>query len=409
MERQGFELPLLIGGATTSQIHTSVKIDPQYHGAVVYVADASRAVGVTNTLLSKDRRKAYITEIKEKYQRLREQRAGQQKDRIQTSLKEARANKLATDWSHYQATTPAFTGIKVFDDYPLSELVDYIDWNPFFKAWELTGKFPKILEDPTIGKEATQLYKDANDMLKRIVNEKWLQARAVIGFFPANTVNDDDIELYSDDSRNEVRTVFHTLRQQISRRNNAPNLALADYIAPKDSGVADHIGAFAVTTGIGIDKKVAEFEADHDDYNSILLKALADRLAEAFAERMHERVRREFWGYASAENLSNEELIKEEYRGIRPAPGYPACPDHTEKAVLWELIDPAGNAGITITESYAMLPTASVSGMYFAHPEARYFGTGKIGRDQVKDYARRKGIEVSEVERWLASVLGYDA
>jgi 5-methyltetrahydrofolate--homocysteine methyltransferase len=409
MERQGFEVPLLIGGATTSQIHTSVKIDPQYKGAVVYVVDASRAVGVASNLLSEDRRTAYITEVKDKYRLLREQRADQQQGRTLTRLNDARNNKLATDWSHYQACTPAFTGIRVFDDYPLSELIDYIDWSPFFKAWELAGKFPKILDDPTIGKEATQLYNDANAMLKRIVNEKWLQARAVIGFFPANTVNDDDIELYSDDSRSEARAVLHTLRQQISRRNDAPNLALADYIAPKDSGVADYIGAFAVTTGIGIEQKIAEFEADHDDYNSILLKALADRLAEAFAERMHERVRREFWGYASAENLSSEELIREEYRGIRPAPGYPACPDHTEKATLWELIDPAGNAGITLTESFAMLPTAAVSGLYFAHPEARYFGTGKIGRDQVEDYARRKGIGVSEVERWLASVLGYDA
>ena len=409
MERQGFELPLLIGGATTSQIHTSVKIDPQYRGAVVYVADASRAVGVASTLLSADRRKAYIAEIKEKYQRLRDQRAGQQQARTLTSLKDARANKFATEWSQHPIVKPTFTGLKLFDDYPLAELVDYIDWSPFFKAWELAGKFPKILDDPIIGAEATQLFKDANAMLESIVSEKWLQARAVIGFFPANTVNDDDIELYTDDSRSEVRAVIHTLRQQINRRNNAPNLALADYVAPEDSGVADHIGAFAVTAGIGIEKKVAEFEADHDDYNSILLKALADRLAEAFAERMHERVRREFWGYATTEDLSNEALIKEEYRGIRPAPGYPACPDHTEKRTLWELIQPDVNAGMTLTESFAMLPTASVSGLYFAHPGARYFGTGKLGRDQVEDYAKRKGIEVSEVERWLASVLGYDA
>jgi 5-methyltetrahydrofolate--homocysteine methyltransferase len=408
MERLGFELPLLIGGATTSQIHTSVKIDPQYHGAVVYVPDASRAVGVASTLLSKDRRAAYITETKDKYRQLREQRALQQEERKLASLNEARANKLATDWVHYQAFTPAFTGLKVFDDYPLSELVDYIDWNPFFKAWELTGKFPKILDDPTVGEQATQLFHDAKAMLQQIVSEKWLTARAVIGFFPANTVNDDDIEVYTDEARGEVRTVLHTLRQQLVRRNNAPNLALADYVAPRDSGVADYIGAFAVTTGIGIERKVAEFEADHDDYNSILLKALADRLAEAFAERMHERVRKEFWGYAPTESLSSEALVREEYRGIRPAPGYPACPDHTEKGTLWELIDPATNAGITITESYAMLPTAAVSGLYFAHPEARYFGTGKIGRDQVKDYARRKGMEVSVVERWLASVLGYN-
>jgi 5-methyltetrahydrofolate--homocysteine methyltransferase len=273
----------------------------------------------------------------------------------------------------------------------------------------LTGKYPAILEDATVGEEASKLYADANAMLKRIVGEHWLQARAVIGLFPASTVNDDDIELYTDDSRTEVRTVLHTLRQQMAKRNEAHNLALADYVAPKDSGVADYVGAFAVTAGIGIEDKIAEFEADHDDYNSILLKALADRLAEAFAERMHERVRKEFWGYAAAENLGNEELIREEYRGIRPAPGYPACPDHTEKRTLWQLIEPDRNAGMTITESYAMLPTASVSGFYFSHPEARYFGTGKIGRDQVEDYARRKGMEVAEVERWLASVLGYEA
>ncbi len=298
--------------------------------------------------------------------------------------------------------------MKVFDNYPLAELVRYIDWGPFFKAWELAGKFPQILDDAIVGGEATRLYGDANAMLKQIVSEKWLRARAVIGFYPANTVGDDDIELYTDDTRAEVRTVFHTLRQQIAHRGDAPNFALADFIAPRDSGVADYLGAFAVTAGIGIEERVAAFEADHDDYNSILLKALADRLAEAFAERMHERVRQEFWGYASAESLSSEELIREEYRGIRPAPGYPACPDHTGKALLWALLDPAGNAGMTLTESFAMLPTASVSGLYFAHPGARYFGIGKIGRDQVADYARRKGITVSEVERWLAPVLGYD-
>ncbi|MDH5515249.1 MAG: methionine synthase, partial [Gammaproteobacteria bacterium] len=408
MERLGFELPLLIGGATTSQIHTSVKIDPQYHGPVIYVADASRAVGVAGILLSEEKRGEFITKTKTRYRELREQRAAQQQDRNLVSLNAARANKFVTDWGAYVPVKPSFTGLKVFDDYSLAELVDYIDWGPFFKAWELTGKFPKILDDAVVGEEATRLYQDANAMLKRIVNEKWLQARAVVGLFPANTVNDDDIELYTSDARDEVQAVFHTLRQQLVRRNNAPNLALADYIAPKDSGVEDYIGAFAVTTGIGIEDKVAEFEADHDDYNSILLKALADRLAEAFAERMHQRVRKEFWGYAKAENLSNDELVREEYRGIRPAPGYPACPDHTEKGTLWSLIRPDVNAGMTLTESYAMLPTAAVSGLYFSHPEARYFGTGKLAKDQVKDYARRKGMKVREVERWLASVLGYE-
>ena len=408
MQRLGMDLPLLIGGATTSQIHTSVKIDPQYRGAVVYVADASRAVGVASKLLSADNRKAYIAGIKERYQELREQRAGQQQARKLASLAEARANRFQTDWASYKPAVPGFLGIRVFADYPLAELVDRIDWTPFFKAWELAGKFPRILDDEVVGKEATRLFEDARAMLDKIVREKWLTARAVIGFFPANTTAEDDVTLYTDDSRAEVQRVFHFLRQQMKRRNQAPNHSLADFIAPADSGVKDYLGAFAVTAGIGIDAKVAEFEADHDDYSSILLKALADRLAEAFAERMHERVRKEFWGYASAENLSNTELIKETYRGIRPAPGYPACPDHTEKGILWELIDPVSNAGISITESFAMVPTASVSGFYFAHPEARYFGTGKIARDQVEDYAARKGMSIEDTERWLAPVLGYD-
>jgi len=408
MQRRGLTLPLLIGGATTSRIHTAVKIDPNYAGVVVYVPDASRAVGVASSLLSEDRRTDYIRGIKDTYRALREQRAAQQQERKLLGLAQARANKFSADWSHYKVTQPAFTGLKVFDDYPLAELVRYIDWSPFFKTWELSGRFPQILDDATVGGEATRLYDDANAMLKRIVSERWLRARAVIGFFPANTVNDDDIELYTDESRSAVRTVIHTLRQQIVHRGDAPDFALADFIAPQDTGIGDYIGAFAVTTGIGIEERIAAFEADHDDYNSIMLKALADRLAEAFAERMHERVRQEFWGYTPAESLSNEELIREEYRGIRPAPGYPACPDHTEKAILWDLIDPAGNAGMTLTESFAMLPTASVSGMYFAHPEARYFGIGKIGRDQVEDYARRKGMSISETERWLAPVLGYE-
>jgi 5-methyltetrahydrofolate--homocysteine methyltransferase len=407
MERQGFDIPLLIGGATTSQIHTSVKIDPQYRGAVVYVPDASRAVGVASTLLSEDKRKAYIAGIKEKYEQLRVQRAGQQQSRTLASLADARANKFKADWGSYQPAKPEFPGLQVFDDYPLAELVSHIDWNPFFKAWELAGKFPKILDDEVVGKEARRLFEDAQAMLEKIVSEKWLQARAVIGLFPANTVNDDDVELYTDESRSEVLTTFHFLRQQMNRRRQAPNHCLADYIAPRDAGVDDYMGAFAVTAGIGIEDKLAEFEADHDDYSSILLKALADRLAEAFAERMHERVRQEFWGYASAENLSNEELIKEEYRGIRPAPGYPACPDHTEKGILWELIEPNVNAGMTITESFAMLPTAAVSGFYFSHPEARYFGTGKLARDQVESYAVRRGMSIEETERWLAPVLGY--
>jgi len=408
MQRLGFSLPLLIGGATTSQIHTSVKIDPQYENAVVYVPDASRAVGVASSLLSEQNRTTYIAGIKEKYRELREQREGQQRARTFTGLSEARANRLKTDWDNYQAVTPAFLGTKVFNEYPLAELATRIDWGPFFKAWELAGRFPQILEDEVVGTEARKLFDDATAMLRRIIQEKWLTARAVIGFYPANSVNFDDVELYTDDARSEVLTTFHFLRQQMSRRREAPNFCLADFIASKESGVADYLGVFAVTAGIGIERKLAEFEADHDDYHAILLKALADRLAEAFAERLHERVRQEFWGYAPGESLSNEELLREEYRGIRPAPGYPACPDHTEKGILWELIDPAGNAGITLTESYAMLPTAAVSGFYFSHPESRYFGTGKIGRDQVEDYARRKGMSIEETARWLAPVLGYE-
>ena len=408
MQRQGFSLPLLIGGATTSKIHTSVKIDPQYENAVVYVPDASRAVGVASSLLSEENRKAYIAGVKEKYQQLREQREGQQQARKLASLGEARANRFGNDWDNYHPATPTFLGTQVFADYPLAELATRIDWGPFFKTWELAGRYPQILEDEVVGQEARRLFDDATTMLRQIIQEKWLTAKAVIGFYPANTVNDDDVELYADNSRTDVLTTFHFLRQQMQKRRQAPNLCLADFIAPKDSGVEDYIGAFAVTTGIGIESKLAEFEPDHDDYSAILLKALADRLAEAFAERMHERVRQEFWGYAPGESLSNDELIKEEYRGIRPAPGYPACPDHTEKQILWELIDPLGNAGISITESFAMLPTASVSGLYFAHPESSYFGTGKLGRDQVEDYARRKGMTKREVERWLGSVLGYE-
>ena len=408
MQRRGFTLPLLIGGATTSQIHTSVKIDPQYENAVVYVPDASRAVGVASSLLSADQRGDYIAQLKDRYRQLREQREAQQQTRQLATLQEARANRFSNDWEHYQPVAPTFTGTQVFDDYPLAELATRIDWGPFFKTWELAGRYPDILEDEVVGSEARCLFDDATTMLRQIIQEKWLTARAVIGFYPASTVNDDDVELYTDTSRGEVLTTFHFLRQQMHKRRQAPNQCLADFIAPKATGIADYIGAFAVTAGIGIETKLAEFEADHDDYHAILLKALADRLAEAFAERMHERVRKEFWGYAAGENLGNKELIREEYRGIRPAPGYPACPDHTEKQTLWELIDPLGNAGISVTESFAMLPAASVSGLYFSHPESAYFGTGKIGRDQVEDYAVRKGMPVSEVERWLAPVLGYE-
>jgi 5-methyltetrahydrofolate--homocysteine methyltransferase len=296
----------------------------------------------------------------------------------------------------------------VFEDYPLEDLVERIDWTPFFQAWELAGRFPAILDDEIVGIEARKLYADAQAMLERIVREKWLKAAAVIGFWPANSVDFDDIELYTDDTRSTVLTRLHHIRQQMERQAGKPNLCLSDFIAPKESGVPDYLGGFAVTAGIGIDAKLAEFEAQHDDYHAILLKALADRLAEAFAERLHERVRKEFWGYAPNENYSNEELIKEAYRGIRPAPGYPACPDHTEKGTMWGLLQPDARIGLQLTESYAMYPTAAVSGWYFAHPQAQYFGVGKIGRDQVEDYARRKGWSLAEAERWLAPILGYD-
>jgi 5-methyltetrahydrofolate--homocysteine methyltransferase len=413
MERLEMNIPLMIGGATTSRIHTAVKIDPKYSDAVVYVADASRAVGVAGELLSDERKKVYVQNIKDEYEIMREQRIRRTANRKTFTLQQARDNAFKCDWKNYTPPKPAFLGIKVFEKYPLEELTRYIDWTPFFHAWELAGKYPKILQDEIIGEEATSLFNDAQRMLKQIVDEKWLQARAVIGFFPANSVA-DDIELYSDDDRVDVKAVLHNLRQQMAKPSDRANRCLSDYVAPRDinnkaSAIKDYVGAFAVTTGVGIDEHVARFEADHDDYSSIMLKALADRLAEAFAECMHAHVRKEFWGYAVDEKLGNEELIKEAYQGIRPAPGYPACPDHTEKATLWSLLEPDKNAGITITESFAMLPTASVSGFYFSHPDAKYFGTGKIKKDQVEDYAKRKGNDIKVVERWLAPVLDYEA
>jgi 5-methyltetrahydrofolate--homocysteine methyltransferase len=407
MQRLGLEIPLLIGGATTSRIHTAVKIDPKYQGPVVYVADASRAVGVAGDLLSEERRDDYIKAIKDEYVLMREQREQRTSTKKSVSLEQARNNGFKPDWDNYTPPVPAFTGLKTFEDYDLQALVDYIDWTPFFHTWELAGKYPKILDDDIVGEHARQLFDDARAMLEKIVDEKWLSARAVIGFFPANSF-DDDILVFSDESREEVVTVLHHLRQQLAKPRERPNWCLSDFIAPAETEVRDYIGAFAVTTGIGIEEHVQRFEAVHDDYSSIMLKALADRLAEAFAEHMHARVRREFWGYAADENLKNEELIGEAYRGIRPAPGYPACPDHTEKQTLWALIEPDKNAGIEITDSYAMIPASSVSGWYFSHPQSQYFGTGKIQRDQVEDYAERKGLKIQEVERWLAPVLAYD-
>ncbi|THK42403.1 methionine synthase [Methylophaga sp. SB9B] len=408
MERLGFEIPLMIGGATTSLIHTAVKIDPNYHGPVIYVKDASRAVGVAQNLVSKITRDDFVGKIKTDYQTKREQHKGRKSTRRLLTLKQARANKTKIDWPTYQAVKPAQTGIQVFDDYPLQELVDRIDWTPFFQSWELAGRYPRILTDEIVGEHATHLFEDAKKMLKQIVDEKWLKARAVIGLFPANSVGDDDIEIYTDDSRQQVLMKLHSLRQQAEKPPGRPNAALADFLAPKETGVEDYIGAFAVTAGIGIDEHIERFEADHDDYHSIMLKALADRLAEAFAERMHERVRKEFWGYKKDEQLDNEDLIDEKYQGIRPAPGYPACPDHTEKGLLWDLLDVEKRIGMTLTESFAMLPTAAVSGFYFAHPESRYFGLGKISEDQVKDYAKRKNWTLDYAERWLAPALSYD-
>ena len=410
MQRLGLKLPLLIGGATTSRTHTAVKVEPQYQNApVVHVLDASRSVAVVSSLLTKNtgEHEQFIQTVKTEYAQIREARVGRQSVKQYLSLAQARANKLRLDWDHYTPPEPRFTGVKTFEDYPLQELVDYIDWTPFFQSWQLAGKYPAILQDSVVGVEATKLLDDAQKMLRQIVTEKWLTARAVFGLFPANTVNDDDIVLFTDESRTtELATTRH-LRQQNQKAPGQANFCLGDFVAPATSGRADYLGAFAVTAGIGIEKWVQQFEEQHDDYHAIMLKALADRLAEALAERLHARVRREYWGYAAGENLENEQLIAEAYQGIRPAPGYPACPEHTEKRTLWQLLQP-DKLGITLTESCAMYPAAAVSGWYFSHPEAKYFGLGQIGRDQVEDYARRKGMSVAETERWLAPVLNYD-
>jgi 5-methyltetrahydrofolate--homocysteine methyltransferase len=407
MEREGFKLPLLIGGATTSRMHTAVKIAPNYSGPTVYVPDASRAVSVVSSLLG-DGNGEFAAQVRADYDATRQQRAAQRRDIRRATLAEARANKCQLDWQAYTPPAPAFLGIKVFDDYDLEDLSRYIDWTPFFKSWDLAGAYPRILEDKTVGEAARALFADAREMLKQIIEEGWLKPRAVIGFWPANSTDDDDIVVYADASRSAVLTTFHTLRQQMVRPRGRPNLALADFLAPRDSGVKDFIGAFAVSAGFGLDEVVRRLEGGHDDYGAIMAKALADRLAEAFAERLHERVRKEFWGYVGDEGLDNLALIREQYTGIRPAPGYPACPDHTEKRILFDLLRVEDNSGIRLTENFAMMPAASVSGYYFAHPQSRYFGVSKIERDQVQDYAARKGMSVQEVERWLAPVLGYD-
>ncbi|MEZ5538303.1 MAG: methionine synthase [Thiolinea sp.] len=466
MQRQDFHVPLLIGGATTSKIHTAVKIEPQYdNDIVVYVQDASRAVGVASSLLSKEQKAGYVANIRAEYEQVRVKRAANQTERKLVSIADARANGFKVDWKEYTPPKPVLLQqtaltprpplpevegekkqycciahemqakmaeqkaakqqqsvipdgaellhsgagcILRFEDYPLDELVERIDWTPFFRSWELAGKFPAILRDTVVGTEASRLYEDARAMLKQLVDEKWVRAKALVGFFPANAEG-DDIVVYADEDRTRARATLHNLRMQMDRNGQQPNYSLGDFVAPKDSSKADWMGVFAVSSGFGIEPHLEAFRAKHDDFSAIMLEALCDRLAEALAERIHERVRKEFWGYAADETLANDALIAEKYQGIRPAPGYPACPDHTEKATLWELLDVETNTGMTITESFAMYPASSVSGWYFSHPDSRYFGIGRIARDQVEDYARRKGMSVEEMERWLAPVLGYEA
>ena len=406
MERQGLKIPLIIGGATTSKTHTAVKIEPQYSGVTVHVLDAGRAVGVASNLLSdnEDTYNNYVIDVKQDYDRVRKQRAGRTSTKQYLPFAAAQNNTLSLD---YDPVKPTFLGTKVFDNYSLEELTDYIDWTPFFKSWQLHGKFPAILKDEVVGGEAQKLYNDARSMLRRIIDEKWLTAKAIVGFYPVNRTGADTVTVYSDEARSEAIAQLEHLRQQRKKAPGQPNLSLADFIAPA-GGSVDYLGGFAVTAGIGIEEHVKRFEADHDDYNAIMLKALADRFAEALAERMHERVRKEFWAYDADEALTNEDLVAEKYTGIRPAPGYPACPEHTEKGKLFELLDVEKEIGIRLTESYAMYPAAAVSGWYFAHPQSKYFGLGAIGKDQVADYAKRKGWSIEEAERWLSPSLNYE-
>jgi 5-methyltetrahydrofolate--homocysteine methyltransferase len=406
MERQNFELPLLIGGATTSRVHTAVKIHPNYHkGQAVYVTDASRAVGVAQSLMSKEARGPYVEGVREDYRQIAAAHARGQDDKKRLSLADARANGLKLDLAQPAAPRPQFLGTKVLENYPLDKLVPYIDWTPFFQTWELTGRYPAILHDEKYGEAARSLFDDAQAMLKQIVDEKWVQASAVIGFWPASREG-DDIRVYDDKGQSQIATL-HGLRQQIARRDGRPNVSIADFVLPGQDAPADHVGAFAVTAGIGEDAIADRFKHANDDYSAIMIKALADRLAEAFAEHLHERVRKEFWGFAPDEKFSPAELIAESYQGIRPAPGYPAQPDHTEKETLFKLIE-GERIGVNLTESFAMWPGASVCGLYFSHPQSHYFGVGKIERDQVEDYARRKGWSTEECERWLAPILNYD-
>jgi 5-methyltetrahydrofolate--homocysteine methyltransferase len=411
MEREGFTCPLLIGGATTSKVHTAVKINPNYKaGQAVYVLDASRAVGVVSNLLSETANAPFIANIRSEYAKVRQTHLANEAKKQRISLAAARENKFKIDWSNFKPVKPTFMGPRTYANYDLASLVPYIDWTPFFQTWELSGRFPAILTDNQVGAEAKALFDDAQALLKRMIAEKWVTASAVVGFWPANSVG-DDIELYTGEPRHSKLATLHTLRQQIARDPNRDraHTALADFIAPKETGLADYVGGFAVTAGLGEEAAIEKHIKKTDDYSRIIAKALCDRLAEAFAEAMHHKVRTELWGYAKGEALSPDDLILEKYQGIRPAPGYPAQPDHTEKATLWKLMDVRHAIDIELTESYAMWPGASVSGFYFAHPQSHYFGVGKVERDQVEDYAARKNWTVAEAERWLAPVLNYDA
>jgi 5-methyltetrahydrofolate--homocysteine methyltransferase len=406
MERLKFDKPLLIGGATTSKVHTAVRIEPSFSGSTTHVKDASRSVGVVGNLLNPEKKDKFISDIKAEYIKVREDHRKRRSAFDIVSLEEARKKRFEIDFKSYRPKPPERPGVTVFEDYPLVELIHYIDWSPFFRVWELSGKFPAIFDDPRVGEQAKELFGDAGRLLSKIANEKLLEARAVIGLFPANAAG-DDIEIYADENRDNIIAVVHSLRQQKGRATRGFNACLTDFVAPRDSKIEDYMGAFVVSAGFGAKELAEKYKNEGDDYNSIMVKALADRLAEAFAERMHARVRKEFWGYAPQESLTNYELIAEKYAGIRPAPGYPACPDHTEKKTLFELLDATDKIGVSLTESYAMFPAASVSGWYFSHPESCYFGLGRIGEDQVKDYALRKGMSVDEVERWLKPNLAY--
>jgi 5-methyltetrahydrofolate--homocysteine methyltransferase len=407
MQHAKMNLPLLIGGATTSRIHTAVKIDPAYDGPVVHVLDASRSVPVVSELVSSEFRPAFEAKTKQEYVKLRADHATRQQEKNFIPLDEARKNKTKVDWTQWQPTPPTFLGKREWLNYPIEELARYIDWTPFFQTWMLYGRYPGILKDAKVGAEATRLFADAQKMLQEIIESKSLQANGTVAFFPARATATDDVELFEPSDPTKIVTTLHFLRQQNKKAQNLPNFCLADFVCPASEQKTDYVGMFAVTAGIGLEALVARYKADHDDYSEIMAKALADRLAEAFAERLHERVRKEFWGYQPSESLTNEDLIKEEYVGIRPAPGYPACPDHTEKATIFQLLDAEKTVGITLTESYAMYPAAAVSGYYFSNPASNYFGLGKISKDQVVEYAARKRMSVTEIEKWLAPVLGY--